>query len=82
MTTFAGVKAQKIICVGTEFQKARQIIWVYILINDNFRWSKNSRKIILIHIFSGLNLLKTRQWFNQETKVMFYNRTVLPVSDR
>ena len=29
------------------------------------------------HIFSGLNLLKTRPWLNQE---MIYNRMVVPVN--
>ena len=48
--------------------------WVYTLINDNFRWSKSSITVILIHIFSGLNLLKTRPWLNQERKVIIYNR--------
>ena len=52
-------------------KKARQIIWVYTLIN-NFRWSNSSIKIILIHIFSGLNLLQTQPWLNQETKIMIY----------
>ena len=33
-------------------------------------------------IFSGLSLLKTRPWLNQETKVNVNNRMVLPVSDR
>ena len=33
---------------------------IYTVINDNsFRWSESSLTIILIHIFSGLNLLKT-----------------------
>ena len=50
--------------------------------NNNFRWSKNSIKIILIYIFSGLNLLKTWLWLNQETKILIYNLTVLPGNDR
>ena len=32
-------------------------------------WSKSSIKIILVYIVSGLNLLKTRPWLNQEGKV-------------
>ena len=43
------------------------------MINDNFRWSKSSIKIILIHIFSSLNLLKIRPWLNQEI-VNVHNR--------
>ena len=42
----------------------------------------NLSKIILIQLFSGFRLLKTRPWLNQETKVNVHNRTVLPVSDR
>ena len=33
---------------------------VYTLIKDNFRWSKNSIKIILVDTGSGLNFLKAR----------------------
>ena len=47
------------------------------LINDNFRWSKSSIKIILIYIFSGFNLL-----LNQEMKVKIYNQRVGQVNDR
>ena len=54
----------------------------YTLIIDNFYWSKSSVKIILLHIFSGLNILKTRPFssheLNQETKVKIYNRTIVP----
>ena len=32
--------------------------------HDNCRWSKSLKKIILIHIFSGLNLLKTQRFQN------------------
>ena len=49
-------------------QKARQITCVYTLINDNFRWTKTSIKIILIHIFSSLNSLKTRPFSNNGFK--------------
>ena len=36
----------------------------------------------MIHTFSGLNLLETRPWLNQETMVNIDTRTVFPVSDR
>ena len=42
---------------------------MYTLTNYNFRWSASSIKIILVHKFNGLNLLKTKTWLNQETKV-------------
>ena len=36
------------------------VIQLYPLIEDNFRWSKSSIKIILVDIGCGLNLLKTQ----------------------
>ena len=61
-------------------QKARQISWVNTVINDIIRWSKSLIKIILIHIFRDLNLLKTRPFsshvLNHKAKATGHNITV------
>ena len=51
-------------CVMCPCDELKSQSRVYTLLNDNFRWIKSSKIIILTYLFSGLNLKSRSFWSN------------------